>query len=627
MCGILAYFNLHGKSVDRSESEVATLRDMMSNRGPDSHGYLEASDRRWILAHRRLSIIDLSEQGHQPMSDPSGRIHIVYNGEIYNFRALRKELLARGHHLRSSSDTEIILLLYQEAGVEAFARLQGMFAIAIVDDAKGNMVIARDPVGKKPLYYADVGGNVIVASTPGVIARDRAYERGIDAGGLYSLLTMGAVKSPGSLFRGIYKLEPGCYRVIDRDFRAEESSHSFFRFALRKKSELHSDEGAIDELDRLLDQAVERRMISDVPFGVYLSAGIDSALIVSYMSRRTDRVNTFSIDLAMSEESRREGAVAASLARQFGTNHHSVQLTDREYIDILDDVVFHGSTMAVPDSVLIAKLSQLARANGVYVIETGEGADELFFGYRGYLPTLNESYEKLRKWRGAITPALARAARPFGTDARLDHRSYLVDGLDMRAHRLLFSDFLYQPYLSYQAERLVGSYLGAKVRVNKFDMLDAVVRSQVEHVEDYAPTTLSFLWNQSYRWADLLLDRIDSATMSAGVEGRAPFLDVDVINFALSLADSLKFSDGTSKYVLRKIAERRVSKEHAALPKRGFGGGSDNMLNDAVCAYMRERLASSPSYKDKPLMRMERLTSPSQLFTVTSFHAWVDNWM
>jgi asparagine synthase (glutamine-hydrolysing) len=263
----------------------------------------------------------------------------------------------------------------------------------------------------------------------------------------------------------------------------------------------------------------------------------------------------------------------------------------------------------------------------VYVIETGEGADELFFGYVGYLPALNESYRKLRKRRGLVRPMLARAALPLGADAQLDHRSYLVDGLDMRAHRLLFSDFLYQPYLSYQADRLVGSYLGERTPVNKFDMLNAAVTSQVERVEDYATATLSFLWNRSYRWADLLLDRIDSATMSAGVEGRSPFLDVDVIHFALSLADSLKVSKGTTKYVLRKVAERRVSREHAALPKRGFGGGNDNMLNDAVCAYMRERLASSPSYRHAPLTGIERLRSRSQLFTVTSFHAWVDSWM
>lgn len=626
MCGILAYYNLHGKSIDRSEDDIVRLRDTMCHRGPDAYGYKEARDRSWALAHRRLSIIDLSENGRQPMSDASGRLHLCYNGEIYNYLELREQLASRGHTFASASDSEVILLLYKEMGVECFALLRGMFAIIIVDEARGCMVIARDPVGKKPLYYALVGDNVIVASEPGVISRDRAYQRAVDPNGLYSLLTMGAVKSPDTLFKGIGKLEPGRYRIVDRHFRMDAPSTQFFKFDIARKSDLRSNGDAVDRMDALLDQAVERRMISDVPFGIYLSAGIDSALILSYMSRHTDRVNTFSIDMAMSDASRREIDVARDLSRQFKTNHHEVQITDQEYIDILDSVVFENSTMSMPDSILLVKLSRLARANGVIVVETGEGADELFFGYQGYLPTLNESYDKLHRGRGLVSRAVARAAQVFGTDAQLDRRSYLVDGLDMRSRRLMISDYHYQPFLSYQAERRVRSYAGAS-SPNKFEMLNDVVTSQVDRYKDYAPSTLSFLWNVSYRWADLLLDRIDSATMSAGVEGRAPFLDVDVINFALSLTDDLKVRNGSSKYILRQIAERRVSKEHAVLPKRGFGGGNENMLNDAVCSYMKGRLAASASYREAPLMDVGALKSRSQLFTITSFHAWVDKWM
>ncbi len=625
MCGILAVYNLRGEPVGRTDEQISSLRDMMCHRGPDAYGSKAAHDKRWVLAHRRLSIIDLSENGRQPMSDPSGRVHVCYNGEIYNYRDLRRDLAARGHAFASESDTEIILLLYQEMGVECLSLLRGMFALIIVDEARGCMVIARDPVGKKPLYYGVVGDNLIVASDPGVISHDPAFRKAVDPAGLYSLLTMGAVKSPDTLFAGIRKLEPGRYRTVDRSFQFDGPSTPYFKFDIRKKADLRAGEDAVDELDRLLDQAVERRMISDVPFGIYLSAGIDSALILSYMSRHTDRVNTFSIDMTMSESSRRETDVARELARQFNANHHEVQITDQEYIDILESFVFEASTMSMPDSVLIAKLSRLARDNGVIVIETGEGADELFFGYQGYLPTLNDSFEKLQ--RGRVSRAVAKAALAFGTEARLDRRSYVVDGLDMRSRGLLISDFHYQPFLSYQADRHVRRYAGVRSPANKFDMLNSTVTTQVERWEDYSPSTMSFLWNVSYRWADLLLDRIDSATMSASVEGRAPFLDVDVINYALSLRDELKVQNGASKYILRRIAEKRVSKAHAALPKRGFGGGNENMLNDHVCAFMRSRLVSSPSYRDSPLMAHDKLQSRSQLFTVASFHAWVDKWM
>jgi asparagine synthase (glutamine-hydrolysing) len=627
MCGILGFYNLRGQSIDRSEDDIVGLRDMMCHRGPDAYGYRDARDRSWALAHRRLSILDLSEQGRQPMSDPSGRVHICYNGEIYNYRELQKRLASRGHTFVSASDTEVILHLYLEMGVDCLPLLRGMFAIIIVDEVRGCMVIARDPVGKKPLYYGVVGNNVIVASEPGVISRDRSYQKRISPAGLYSLLTMGAVKSPDSLFAGIRKLEPGCYRIVDGDFRMDGPSTRFFAFDCTKQNRLTNDADAVDRMDALLDQAVERRMISDVPFGIYLSAGIDSALILSYMSRHTDRVNTFSIDMAMSESSRRETDVARALARQFGTNHHEVQITDDEYVEILDGVILQGSTMAMPDSMLLVKLSQLARAHGVYVIETGEGADELFFGYQNYLPTLNQSYAKMHKWRGMVPRAVARVMQRFGTDAEFDHASYVADAFDMRSRGLIFSDFHYQPFLSYQADRRVRAYAGVGSPINKFEALNQVVTTQVEHYEDYAPSTLSVLWNVSFRWADLLLDRIDSATMSAGVEGRAPFLDVDVINFSLSLTDELKVRNGSSKYILRRIAERRVSPEHAALPKRGFGGGNDNMLNDTVSAYLTNRLATSASYRDAPLMEVEKLQSRSQLFTIASFHAWVDKWM
>ncbi|HXV14941.1 MAG TPA: asparagine synthetase B, partial [Candidatus Krumholzibacteria bacterium] len=195
MCGILAYYNLRGQSIERSQDDIVGLRDMMCHRGPDAFGYAEARDRSWALAHRRLSIIDLSENGRQPMSDTSGRVHLCYNGEIYNYRELKDGLSKRGHRFASESDSEVILLLYKEMGVDCLPLLRGMFALVIVDEARGCMLIARDPVGKKPLYYGVVGDNVIVASEPGVISRDRGYRKAVDPAGLYSLLTMGAVKS------------------------------------------------------------------------------------------------------------------------------------------------------------------------------------------------------------------------------------------------------------------------------------------------------------------------------------------------------------------------------------------------------------------------------------------------
>ncbi|HEX5131665.1 MAG TPA: asparagine synthase (glutamine-hydrolyzing) [Candidatus Krumholzibacteria bacterium] len=625
MCGILGYYNLRHEPIDRTEPDVIRLRDMMAARGPDSCGYQEAPDRSWILAHRRLSIIDLSEQGHQPMSDASGRIQVCYNGEIYNFKELRAELAQAGVSFRSSSDTEVLAELYARSGPKCFARLRGMFAVIIVDDDKRCAVIARDPVGKKPLYYALIGDNVVIASDAGAIARDRGYRRAVSATGLYSLLTMGGVKSPDTLFEGIHKLEPGCYHVLDANFRPEHPPVRFHHFEVRRKDELVSGGDALQTLDGLLDRAVARRMLSDVPFGVYLSGGIDSALIVSYMAQHVDRVNTFSIDLASSAQSKREANDATRVARQFNTNHHVVELGDEEYIQIMDEVVFAASGPAMPDSVLIAKLSQLARDNGVIVIETGEGADEVFFGYQGYLDHINQGYAKLH---GQSFPrGLADLAASIGPPVMRNRLSYAIDTIDMRARGSLMSDFIYQPFFSYQARRLASRWLGKTVSASKFTMLNDVVTGQLDDYHAYAPTTMSLLWNCSYRWADLLLDRIDRYTMTSSVEGRAPFLDVDVINFGLSLADGWKSRNGTSKYILRELAKQRISGEHAALPKRGFGGGNNNMLGDRTCTYMRDKLGQSASYRESPLVSLDHISDRSQLFTVTTFHTWMDNWI
>lgn len=599
---------------------------MMTLRGPDASGYLEATDRRWILAHRRLSIIDLSSLGHQPMSDASGRYHVCYNGEIYNYRALRSELEQLGHTFKSQSDTEVLLLLYKQYGVDSFKKLSGMFAAIIVDDEKRQAVVFRDPAGEKPLFYAVIDDMLVVASDPGVISRDRGYRKAVNPQGLYFSLTMGGVKSPDTLFQDIYKLEPGCYRVIDQNFVADRPGTRYFEYEIQPRADLHNNGDSVERLDHLLERAVEARMISDVPFGVYLSGGIDSALILSYMSRYTSPVNTFSIDLVSSAQSKKEVGVAEAIARQFKANHHSLHMTEEQYIEILDTVLFRGSILTMPDSALIAGLSRLAREHNVIVIETGEGADEIFMGYDGHLAALERVYERLKLGRGWVPKAMARALSTFGSDAGGGRLDYIVDNIEMRAHQMVLADYLYQPFLSYQAERLVKRRLKQPIRATKAEMKTEVFKSMPDY-RRYAPSTMSFYWSSHYRWADFLLDRIDRHTMSSSVEGRAPFLDPAVVNFGLSLSDDLKVRDGQGKYILRRIAEKRVSFDHAKLPKRGFGGGNDNMLSDKICGFMRSKLAASPSYRESPMLKMSEILTRSQLFTMASFYAWSDLWM
>jgi len=630
MCGILGYYHIDHQPVERSRPEVEALRDMMRNRGPDASGYLEGARKDWVLAHRRLAIIDLSERGHQPMTTPDGNLHLSYNGEIYNFQTLRDDLAKRGVVFRSTSDTEVILHLYREYGVSCFKMLEGMFAIILVDEAKRCCVMARDPVGKKPLYYALLGRTLVMASDPGVISRDRDYRKEVSIDGLYSVLAMGGVRAPHSLFRGIYKLEPGSYIVADENFSAPATPSRYFELALKPRSELLDDEEtAIRTLDHLLDRAVEKRMLSDVPFGVFLSGGIDSALIVHYMSRHTDRVNTISVDMSDSADSLREGAAALAVAKRYGTNHHSIDLNTTEYIRILDEVVLPNSTPGMTESVLLAKLSELARATGVIVIETGEGADELFMGYNGYLTYLENGLRRMRQLEraSALLPLCARLARMFSPDTHKTRLAYWTDSFDAAANQTIIRDFLYEPFLNYQAERIIARKYGARPHHNKYRQLNAAIRSHVSHPEQYSPAALSVLWNVSFRWAELLVMRCDIFTMTSGVEGRAPMLDVDVMNFAFGLSDRMKERPGAPKYILRELVRRHISAEHADRRKTGFGGGGNNILNAEVRSYLASRLDASPSYRRDPLLPKESLADEFQLFTLASLHVWLDGWM
>lgn len=631
MCGILGYYNIDHEPLDRSRAEIETLRDRMRNRGPDASGYLEGTHRDWALAHRRLSIIDLSERGHQPMTTPDGHIHLSYNGEIYNYQVLRDALAKRGVVFRSTSDTEVILHLYREYGTACFKMLEGMFAIIIVDEIKRCCVMARDPVGKKPLYYALLGRNLVMASDPGVISKDREYKKQVSIDGLYSVLAMGGVCAPNSLFDGIYKLEPGSYVVADGSFSAPAPPTRYFEFALKPRSELIDDEEtAIRTLDHLLDRAVEKRMLSEVPFGVFLSGGIDSALIVHYMSRHTDRVNTISVDMSDSAASLREGAAAAAIAERYGTNHHTIDLNTTEYIRLLDEVVLPNSTPGMTESVLLAKLSELARAQGVIVIETGEGADELFMGYNGYLTYLEDGRRRIQQLQraSALLPLCARLSRTFGPDTRRNRIAYWADSFDAAANRTIIKDFLYEPFLNYQAERIIAKKYGRKPQRNKYQELNASITSWVDgHSGDYSPAALSVLWNASFRWAELLVMRCDIFTMTSGIEGRAPMLDIDVMNYAFSLSDRMKERPGAPKYILRELVRRNISAEHADRKKTGFGGGGSNILNAEVRRYLASKLDASPSYRSDPLLPKESLADGFQLFTLASLHVWLDGWM
>jgi len=629
MCGIIALFNPLGKPVKCGQNEFVRLRDIMTSRGPDDSGYCESADRSWCLGHRRLSILDLSPKGHQPMASKDGKVHIVFNGEIYNFLKLRHELVSKGHQFESGSDTEVILSMYDEYGLDCIPRFDGMFAFVIVDERKGEVVLARDVVGKKPLYYARIEDDLMVASDPGVIASNTAYKRQINPTGLYEFFVLGGVKSPETLFKGIFKLPPASYMQIRKGATFSGLDPVRYRYlrAPRRIELLGDEEQACSVLDEVLHKAVQKRMISDVPFGLFLSGGIDSGLILSYMAEHTKHVNTFSIDMASSAEDKRETYEAARMADSFRTNHHEVIIDDDEYFDIMKDVIFKWSIpTCLPDSVLAIRLAKLARENGVYVVETGEGADELFLGYKGY-PSQAKRSGNLYNWRkvfrllSSLGFHLADRYVDVSSGPRMNRMVY---NLDASRHVPFVEDLSYRPFYSHQVRRRLGR---SDADTGVFDLVSLELKNCYDNPRAYTPDALTYCWHSSYRLADFLLDRVDRVTMEHSVEARAPFMDLDVIGFGLSVDTNLKYRGEWPKYLLRKLAEKRLTREHAYRPKRGFGGANKNMLNARMAEYLRDALQNSPSYRDAPVFKADELRNQTQLFVLASFHLWRDKWM
>ena len=392
MCGICGIINFNNQP-DIDQSQLKIMADTMTHRGPDDSGIYLNAENTVGFGFRRLSIIDL-QGGHQPMSNEDGRVWIVFNGEIYNHKDLRNELKKKGHHFKSRADTEVIVHGYEEWGDDVVQRLRGMFAFAIWDDNKRRMFLARDRLGIKPLYYLHDKDHLIFSSEIKAILSIPTVKRKLNEEALYHYLTLAVTPAPMTMFQGIEKLEPGHTISIGMDGKINKSQYWDPLITDNSISGL-SEEDIIKKLRELLRESIRLRMMSDVPFGVFLSGGVDSSLNVALMSELMDRpVDTFSVSIKddpLSDES----SEAKAVADHFNTNHHEIMITDQDFIDFLPEMVkFQDEPLADPVCIPLHFVSKLARENGTYVIQVGEGADELFCGYSlwGMFSDFNNRY-------------------------------------------------------------------------------------------------------------------------------------------------------------------------------------------------------------------------------------------
>ena len=417
MCGICGIYEYGVSEPDVGAPLVSRMRDTMAHRGPDDAGVYVTPDRRVGLGNRRLAIVNLSPAGHNPMANEDGSVWITFNGEIYNHEKLRPGLVAKGHVYRSRTDTETIIHLYEERGLDFVHELDGDFAVALWDEARRLLVLARDPIGVKPLYYSVKNGRLIFASEIKAILEHPAVERDIDEEALYHYLTFLTTPAPDTLFAGIQKLPAGC--MLTCDARGEIKVTRYWDAIVtrdRSPERARMDEReTAGEVLRLLTESIEKRMMSDVPFGVFLSGGVDSSANVALMARLMDRpVRTFTVGFS-DETAYNELDEARFVAREYSTDHHEVIISQQELIDFLPDLIFHqDEPLADPVCVPLYYVSRLARETGTTVVQVGEGSDELFCGYHHYgyyLKIYDYAWRYLAPLPAAVRGAMAAGGR------------------------------------------------------------------------------------------------------------------------------------------------------------------------------------------------------------------------
>lgn len=605
MCGICGYIGI------REDGLLERMTDAMSHRGPDSAGYFENGD--VGLGHRRLSIIDVAG-GQQPLENEDGSLVLICNGEIYNYQLLREELLFRGHCFRTKSDSEVIVHLYEELGPECLQRLNGMFAFAIYDKNRRQLFLARDRLGIKPLYYADLPGRFLFASELKSILRYTGFELTLNPYAVHNYLTLRYVPGPNGMFNELRKLPASHYAIVQN---GQVTLHRYWRPELFSGPFTGSDEEYLAGFTEQFERSVQRRLISEVPLGAYLSGGLDSSVIVAAISKLVSKpVRTFSVGFDYEHD---ELTQAASTARRLGCEHTEIACRATD-IELLPDIVYHLD-QPIGDPIVIPTY-QLAREakKHVTVILTGEGADEILGGYlfhRALLVGHKVARIIPRTVRRmvlspslAITPA-AVINLAFDYPAKLGERG--------KFKVLDFLNLLEPQHLRHAYHHLISLFDERDTEELYTEDLKACLNAKclpendLDEVQSTAPYLNRILHLQFTHWlSDLILMRQDKLSMAHAIEGRVPFLDHELVEYVLKLPPSLKIRGGKSKYILRQYATQLLPKTVTSRRKMPFYVPLENYFAEPTFQELMHDTLSERSVRDRGLLRPEAVSKLRQ---------------
>lgn len=627
MCGIVGIWEYAAGAGRIEESLVEKMRDTMPHRGPDDAGAYVFDGGRGAFGHRRLSIVDLSPAGHQPMRGcRAANVWLSFNGEIYNHAEIRERLVKRGHAYHSQTDSETIIHLYEERGADFVFELEGDFAIALWDEKKEELSLYRDRIGVKPLYFYHQNGRLIFASEIKAILAHPAVERDVDEKALVDYLSFLTTPAPQTLFKNICKLPGGSRLAINR--RGEVKIEQYWDALPPEKIETRTEAEHCAEILRLLRASIKRRMMADVPFGVFLSGGVDSSANVALMSELMSRpVETFTVGF-QDHEYLNELDSARRIAKQFQTNHHEIIIGERELENFLPELVFHqDEPLADPVCVPLYYVSKLARDSGTIVIQTGEGADEIFSGYASYARYL-KIYENFWRYAERLPRTIRRAS---GNAARqmikMTGRQRVLQELMRRmaadeplfwGAAVVFDESQKPSLLSQDFQKRIGNYRTLET-----------VNYYLEHIARERPAS-DFLARMTYlelkiRLPELLLMRVDKITMATSVETRVPFLDHNLVEYALGIPREFKVAGASGKHILKRALEPILPHDLLYARKKGFGAPIREWFRAGLGAtfdeyVMNSTLAKREFFDYRFIARM--LDEHRRGKTDWSFHLW-----
>jgi asparagine synthase (glutamine-hydrolysing) len=617
MCGIAGIFNFD----PRKRAEAAVLERMTSllaHRGPDDSGHEILGN--VGLGHRRLSIIDVSAAGHQPMANHDSSVWIAYNGECYNYRELARDLRARGHRFRSESDTEVILRLYEERGEACFRELDGMFALAIYDARQQRLVLARDRIGIKPLYYHQDSSRLIFASELKALLADPSTPAELDISAFGDYLHLLSIPDPRSIFENVRKLQSGHYLVITPG-GVKEKPYWSLPVAI---DEAMSFETAATEFEARFDQAVRSHLVADVPVGAFLSGGVDSSAIVSAAARSSTKpIETFSVTFPGLEEFD-ESPFAQAVAERCGANHHAFNLAPH-LVEALPRIAWHADEpFAISSAFALYFIAKVARER-VKVVLSGDGGDEVFGGYVWRHSDFREQHPAAAAWVERATALLRRhpTLRRI-MPKRIEETLRALQGRDER-YLQSFTCFLDNELLD-----LLEPSLGTQV-------IEAWKSNIVQHVLETAPgdeqLARKLYTDIKTTLVSEMLTKADRMTMAHGLEARVPFLDHRLVEWAFTVPGRHKLRNGSGKALIKTAMERHLPNHVLYRPKQGFNVPMKIWMRLELRDFVRDtltrtRLSQRGFFRPQAVESMlddhfsERRDSSNKIFAILMLELW-----